>query len=246
MKSILWRAIALAIAVIVANYCEHVQAASFAASDNATVQPGGPRSGSSGKAFFNVEGSNNGNFASYGVVDFNFAGNGLGPIVGVDNVTLDLTESNAGFSLAGPLSIYYTDQTSVNIQPGAGIAYQLGQNGAGSVGGAFGALTLLGSGMYDVTANGAVESFALSFVGDALAGFVNAINNGTTLRLVITPDAPGTAATYAGATNTTFGGPTLTFDTVAVPEPSTLGLGILGGVASTLVMGRRRRSAKSS
>ena len=32
--------------------------------DNATVQPAGPRSGGSGKAFFNIEGSALGNFAS--------------------------------------------------------------------------------------------------------------------------------------------------------------------------------------
>ena len=42
--------------------------------NNATVQPGGPRTGSSGLAFFNIEGSDYGNFASYGVMQFDFSG----------------------------------------------------------------------------------------------------------------------------------------------------------------------------
>lgn len=243
MKCNLWIAVTLAVAAAIGIPNVALRAASFEASDNATVQPGGPRSGSSGKAFVNIEGSSNGNFASYAVADFNFAGSGLGPITGVENVTIELTESNAGFSANGPMSFYYTAQTGVDIQPGSGVAYQAGQDGVGSVGGSFGALTLLGSGTYDVTANGEVESFALSFIGDALAGFVDAVNNGTTLRLVITPDAAGTAATYAGVTNNTYAGPTLTFDTVTVPEPSAVALGMIGLAASAAASPPRRQKS---
>ncbi len=215
------------------------RATTIEASDNATVQPGGPRSGTSGKAFFNVEGSNNGTFASYGVVDFNLAGLGLDPVADVENVVLKLTESNAGFSLNGPMSFYFTASTGINIQPGTSpAAYQSGNNGLASVGGTFGSLTYLGSGNYTNTSNGTVESFPLSFSGAALTGFVDAINNGTTLRLIVTPDSASTAATYAGNTNFTYAGPTLTFDAVTVPEPSTLVLAPLSMLLAAL--GRRR------
>src|SRR5262245_362284 len=40
------------------------------ATANATVQPAGPRAGSNGTAFFNVEGNANGANASFGTADF--------------------------------------------------------------------------------------------------------------------------------------------------------------------------------
>src|SRR5262245_33554919 len=72
---------------------------SLLASDNATVQPGGPRAGASGKSFFNLEGSANTTFASFGVADFNFGSVVLGgTATGVSGAALQLTQSNAAFS----------------------------------------------------------------------------------------------------------------------------------------------------
>ncbi len=198
------------------------------ASDNATVQPGGPRSGSSGKAFFNLEGDNNATFASFGVADFTFPGGDSTSVV--DSATLKLTQSNAGFSTTGPISIYYTTNTSEDIQPGASIAYQSGNNGAASIDSAFSPLTLLGSGTYTVGTSGDVDSFPLTFTGGALTDLLSAINSGGTVRLIVTPDDGSTAATYAGYTNSSFAGPTLCIN---VPEPATLALAGLLAVALT-------------
>ena len=218
---------------------------SLEATDNATVQPGGPRTGSSGKAFFNVEGGNNGAFASYGVADFDFAALAPplgGPVTSIDSVTLQLAQSNAGFSLAGPMSFYLTNQTGVDIQPGTSPAmYQGTNNGAASVGPELGPLSLLGSGNYTVIENGAIDSFPLTFTGPALTSLLSAMNNDTTLRLVITPDDPATAATYAGFSNNTFAGPTLVIDATVVPEPATLILLALGAAAWVGRCGARSR-----
>ena len=44
------------------------------ASANFTVRPDGPRTGGSGTSFFNIEGDGNGDFASFGILDFDFNG----------------------------------------------------------------------------------------------------------------------------------------------------------------------------
>jgi len=130
------------------------------------------------------------------------------------------------------LSIYLTDQTGVDIQPGATpeVMYQSPNNGAASVDPDLSPLTLVGSGTYNVVANGTVDSYALTFSGAGLTSLLNALNNDTTLRLVVTPDAATTAATYAGFTNNTFAGPTLVIDAAVIPEPASVFLVGLGAI----------------
>ena len=134
------------------------------ASNNATVQPSptGPRPGGNGKAFFNMEGSANGSFASFGVADFAFTPlPPLGfPVTHVSDATLKMTQSNAGFTTDGPISIYYTANTSQSIEPGEMIFYQ-GSDGAASVDPVFSPLTLLGSGNFVEVATGTEDSYSL-------------------------------------------------------------------------------------
>ncbi|HMO86923.1 MAG TPA: hypothetical protein PKC18_18605, partial [Lacipirellulaceae bacterium] len=190
---------------------------SFEATDNATVQAAGPRPGGNGKNFLNVQGSNNNNFASFGVADFNFgAGDPVGgTVLSLSNVTLELTQSNAAFSLAGPFSVYYTAALEVDIQPtNTALQYQSGFDGEDSVHADLLPLVLLGSGDYQVLANGTVDVVNLALTSGLETELIGAINAGTTWRLVITPDAPTTAATYAGFSSNMFAGPTLKFDAV--------------------------------
>jgi hypothetical protein len=228
---------ALGAAAVVASPTAQAAFVSVEATDNATVQPAGPRTGSSGKSFLNVEGSNNNAFASFGVADFVFPSPGE-LVTGVSNVTLKLTQSNAGFSLTGPVSFYLTDNTSVSIQPGTppAIIYQAGNNGAASIDPVLSPLASLGTGVYTVVSTGTVDSYALNFTGGALTSLLSAINSGTPLRLLVAPDAATTAATWAGNTSTSLAGPTLEFTTI--PEPSSVFLVGLLGVALT---GLRRR-----
>ncbi|HZZ27929.1 MAG TPA: hypothetical protein VFE46_07975 [Pirellulales bacterium] len=217
-----------------------VQHLSFGATDNATVQGAGPRTGTNGKTFFTLEGSSNGSFASFGVADFDFSTIPPGHLpqaASLVDAQLKLTQNNAFFSVAGPISVYYTPNTAVNIQPGTSpLTDQTGNDGAASVDPLLSPLTLLGSGMFTDTANSTVDSVALSFTGAALPAFLNAFNNGSTLRLIITADAPSTAATYVGIGGGT--DPFLSFDYTVVPEP---GSGVLAIIPVALFWRLRKR-----
>ena len=206
------------------------------ATDNATVQPAGPRAGASGKNFYNMEGSTAGgaSFQSFAVADFTFLGSP--GVASVSNVSLQMTQSNAAFSHAGPMSFYLTTNTASNIiQPGdpAQVKYvDPTFNGAAAVDLALKPLTLVGTGTFTVVATGTTDTFPLDPA--ILAPLLNVVKNGGTLRLVMTPDDAATAATYAGFSNATLPGPTLVYDT-AVPEPACLtlmGLGVLGVLAA--------------
>lgn len=230
--------------VVMTCAASHAATFSLEASDNATVRPDGPRSGGSGKAFFNVEGDDNGAFASYGVADFDFSV--LGPqasATAISSVTLQLTQDNAGFSLTGPISIYSTTNTDPNIiQPDDAneVVYVSGNNGAASVDADLSPLTLLASSTYTPTATGDVDSIALTFSGPDLAALLSSLTSGSgVLRLVVTPDAADTAATYSGFDNSSREGPTLVIDAV-VPEPASVVLAVCG-VAVVAGVCRRRR-----
>ncbi|HZZ26903.1 MAG TPA: hypothetical protein VFE46_02755 [Pirellulales bacterium] len=215
-------------------------ATSVAASDNATVQGGGPRGGANGKNFFNLEGSSNGTFASFGVADFDFSpikNSFGGTVTGVSNAELLLTEANNSSSAAGPISVYYTDNTSVDIQPGTSpLVDQTGNDGLASIDPALTGLSLLGSGSFSDV--GTVDTVSLtSLSGSALSAFVSALNGGSTLRFVVTADNASTFATFAGATNGTAAGPTLAFDVTVAPEPSAF---ILGAISFVGWLGAKR------
>ncbi|MGF1511072.1 MAG: endonuclease/exonuclease/phosphatase family protein [Myxococcota bacterium] len=180
------------------------------ASNNATVQPGGPRAGDSGKAFFNIQGDANGGFASFGVVDFIPSPINCFEIV---SVGLELTQDNASFTGNGPYSVYLTDAVEVSIEPDSNIAFQ-GGNGKETVDPAFTELTFLGS--FDFVETNSGDTDLVQFGPDidlALQiALVESLQNGTPLRLVLTPDDPDVSATYAGFTNSNNPGPTLVVD----------------------------------
>ncbi len=236
MKMQLTTALALALIGTYAN----ADVMSSEAVDNSTVQPGGVRGETSNSNFFNIEGDGNGTFASFGVVDFD--GSQFftpGSVSNITSISLSMTQANAGFSTDGPVSIYWTDATAAGLIDSGDIEYQAGSNGMASVDPLFTGLTLLGSGTYVVGTSGDVDMFTLT-PGAAEADLIAALNAGSTIRLVITPDADDTAATYAGFSNSSADGPTLTIDSdgTAVPEPGSLALLGLGG----LLIARRRRA----
>jgi hypothetical protein len=212
------------------------------ATDVATVQPGGPRSGSNGKTFFNMEGSSNGTFASFGVADF--ATTGLSPVAGLAKLTVTLTEANASFTAPGGLNFYLTTDTSTNIQPVTSPLKYQGANAPEGIGSQLGPKFLLGSGTFTssgASPTGQVDTFSFNLTAPEIAYINGQIGVGP-LRIVITPTTAGVAATFAGSTfNPSTSRPTLT---LAVPEPGQL---VQAGFAAVLAGGacalRRRKAA---
>jgi hypothetical protein len=88
-----------------------------------TIQPGGPRPPANGDRFFNIEGLNNGAFASYGVARWDLtqvrasfdAAFGAGQWE-ISSVELEMTQDNAGFTLSGPVAVYYTPDDVTDIK----------------------------------------------------------------------------------------------------------------------------------
>jgi hypothetical protein len=228
----------LAAALLAAFSAQAAMAASVEAFDNRTIQPAGPRSGNNGINFFNIEGADYGNFASYGVVRFDLAAmkagfdatHGVGGWK-VDSVVLRLTQSNAAFTNDGGVDVHFSDIDTPDFLA-MGLQY-------GFAGDFPDAVKVMGYRFSEVS-TGSVENHALfnaagtySAGGLALAADILA-DNVVTLALV---DADtSVAATYAGFNHNTYAGPTLEVTVAAVPEPETwamllMGLGLVGLVA---------------
>ena len=189
---------------------------------NATVQGAGPRSGANGQNFFNLEGSDNNAFASFGVIDIDLSPLFLGgnPYSTVTGATLTLAENNAAFSHPGSYSVYLTNQTGVDISStNTNLKAITTNNGAAmvDVNNLLTPLsTALGSDAFTTTGNvnnGQLHTVSLNFTGGSLTSIINALNSGGKLRLVLTPDTHDTVATFSGWSNTTAGrpGPVLSF-----------------------------------
>jgi hypothetical protein len=219
------------------------------ASNNATIQNTGPRTGANGKAFYNMEASANGAFESFGVADFSFPANAFGgTAVSINSATLALTQSNAAFSRPDLIDVFLATNTVSSIDPGTSpFVYQPGNDGLAAVDPLLGAsvATFLGAGTFNTTGNvnnGTVDLYSLNFSGPNLAALLTAVNTGGVVRLVTVSDVttPAGAATYAGFSTTTFAGPTLSLNAVVVPEPSAALLLVLGGLACFRPVQRRR------
>jgi hypothetical protein len=93
------------------------------ATQTGTIQPAGPRQGVNGDRFFNVEGLNNGAFASYGVARWDLtqvraefdAAFGAGQWE-VSKIELEVTQDNAAFTNSGPIAVYYTADDTTDIK----------------------------------------------------------------------------------------------------------------------------------
>lgn len=200
------------------------------ASDNATVRPGGPRTGTSGKTFFNIEGNSFGTNSSFGVADFTFTAPSTA-YTSISSIQFQLTQSNASFSATGGLLFYLSTATGVDIQPGSSLAYTAVDNPNGP-GSQLNTLYALGSAIYTVGTTGDIDTFNLALPNSSAESYLlNLINSGGTARFVITPGGDGVAATYSGFSNATLAGPTVIINATAVPEPSMMVVLALSGVA---------------
>lgn len=212
--------------------------------NNATVQPAGPRTGSAGKNFFNIEGNNNGQFASFGVADFNAVNLSIGqPVADVVGIRVKLTEDRAAFSAGGSIRFWLTEDTTTSIDPGTPppLAWDASDLPNG-LGGQLVPRYELGTGTYTPTADGTLFEYTLSLSPAAKSYLINQLNSAGTIRLVVSPADDAVAATYAGYSHSTLAGPTLELDLIPVPEPASL-TALFVGVTGLAGMAMRRRKA---
>lgn len=204
---------------------------SATASANATVQPGGPRTGSSGTNYFNIEGANNGSFASWGALDFNVASFNLAyTATAISNLSISFTEANGSFTVASGSMAFYlvTDTTSSILNNGTSTLFFDSANAPEGLGTQLGNTPfLLGTGTFSaIPANGIIDTYSLTLSTEAQTYFLSQLNTSSAiLRLVVTPTAANTASTWAGATSaTTTNRPKLSFD-VTLDQPTLIWIG---------------------
>lgn len=236
----------IALAALVALAGSALAQFSARAVDNATIQPGGPRSGSNGKRFFNIEGNDYGQFASWGVLDFNSTDLGIGfQVNDITSLVLRLYDRPAGFSANGNVNFYITENTLADIQPGTStLIFQSGDLPEG-LAGQMDPIYYLGTGSYTVGTRGDIIEYTLTLDANSRAYLISQINAGGRIRLVVAPAENSVAATYSGYTDTlpdnvTSAAPTLLVDAVGGDQnirmgSFTLSLGSLlsGDITST-------------
>jgi len=234
---------AIALSTAIAIPCLATEALAdtiVSASNNATIQPSGPRPGTNGKMFFNMEGSSNGTFSDFGVLDFQTPS---GVIFGPgQELSLAVTQDNAACTANGSLAFYVSTDTTADIEPGPSpLAFDSSSLPTG-LGTQLDPKYLLGIGMFTQVTSGQTDVFTFTPTGAALSYLTTEIDSAGPIRLIVAPDDANVAATYAGFSNTDFAGPMLTISSPAsVPEPSTFLL-LLGSLVALVFAYRRTRN----
>ncbi len=225
------------------------------------IRPDGPRTTNGGTTlvnyFFNAEGGGNGTNASFAVADFSGLRLGLTSLSQLSQLQLRLTEANAGFTVAGPIGVYLSTDTTTNIGLGSplrslatsapeGLGTQLNNALANRIGSfSFPTTGNGGSGQVDTID---LRAGLANLGASAQAALLASLDNGGTIRLVVAAEGATAAATYAGIGNFTYpnGAPTLAASAApaAVPEPASLVL--LGLGTLTLIAARCRRAPRAS
>lgn len=217
---------------LVALLAGHAAASTYQALafNNITVQPAGPRQGPNGLRFLNVEDTNNGAFASFGVADFTTpAFNIFGTVNSIGRLSLKLVSSNAAFSLSGWHDVWITtDLATSTAQVGSPLVYLTTAQPDG-VGTQLDPKVKVGSFYFDVALGSGIV-FATDMKLDAATEsfLVGQLNAGGSTRVIVSNAGPG-AGTFAGYTNTTYAGPVLDLDAIVNGMATVSGSVVFGG-----------------
>jgi hypothetical protein len=186
--------------------------ASVLAFETGTIRPDGPRQGANGSNFFNIEGADYGNFASYGTCRWDLAAAKaqFDSAFGVGNwevtaVTLKMTQANAAFTFDGPVDLYLsTDDVTDCKTTSSPLAWPFFDGSTPDLALANGGATLCEYNFVQV-ATGQVDEYTQAGgpngAGEALALAADLkaeLEAGGILTLVFVDAETFTAATYRG------------------------------------------------
>lgn len=196
------------------------------ATHNLTIQPAGPRQGGNGLNFFNVQGNNNGAFASWGLAEFTVSNLGIvGTVTDISRVTLKLTSANAAFSFDGRVNVWLTDDTATSsAQSGSPLFFDSNFLWDG-LGAQLDTKWNLGFIDYVVfTGSGSVFQLdATTLPAAAKTYLINQLNTGSIVRMIVSPNENLVSGTFAGYSNNTYDGPTIEIDATVAPTTSVSG-----------------------
>ena len=157
------------------------------ASKSLTVQPNGPRTGDAGSKYFNIEGKDNDQYASFGVLVFDMPKKI--DASKINSVSLTLVQSVPRFAKDGEVKFYL----AAELDPAAALKFDAKSDN--NVGNQIKPLYELGSGTFKQVETGEMQSFTLKLDGTCR----ERIAKGGRLCLVVVPANSSVAATYFGA-----------------------------------------------
>jgi hypothetical protein len=175
-------------------------AAEVHASKSLTVQASGPRQGSAGSNYFNVQGKTKERFAGFGVLVFQVP-SGENPAE-IKDLTITLVQSIPAFASDGKLKFYLAQLSEADSGSLQKLKFDPQATGGLAVN-AFKSLHLLGSGAFKKVETGRVDNFLLKPDEMARNELRKTIKAGGLIHVVVVPDDDDVAATYFGAGNET-------------------------------------------
>ena len=190
------RAILALVAIFALSNVYAHAAEGIVASKSLTVQAAGPRQGSGGSNYFNVQGKNKEKYAGFGLLVFPLPkGDGNAD---VKTLTVSLVQSIPSFSADGKIKFYLAHP--LDAEPSSLEKLKFDPAVAGGLAkDAFRSLQALGAGEFKKVVTGKSDSFVLvldDMARDELRGL---LKNGGSLHIVVAPADDDVAATYFGA-----------------------------------------------
>ena len=240
-----------------------VLSAAPALAETGAIQPAGPRTGTNGQAFLNIEGSGNGTNASYGIARFDVSGaiSAFNAQFGVGNytltdVSLKLIQANSAFTHGGGLGFAFTPDNTSDINSRAFSPFKFPTPAPTQeqiTTGTFTQGTAATSPTGNALGNGTVDNYDLFNGAAGSLDLRSDILSSRLATLVINPTDATVAATYGGGISFT-AAPTLNITATsangvsrsfaapsAVPEPSALAFALVGIPGMALFLRRRKK-----
>lgn len=187
----------------------------FKATKTVIIEQTGPKTGSSGERYFNVEGKDKGKYSCYALVQFDAKAMlaelkkaSLNGKAKLKQVRLDLAQSNASFSASGGVKVYYVQ----GAPDSKALKYPFSLQGSAKAIGELKFTLVAGSKPTSREPLSAVVLDRCDLTATVHANdLAKALSSSPLLTLALVETTPGVAATWAGTAHKSLPPPTLVF-----------------------------------